>query len=133
MDKPPWADGPAADARPTAQRARAFWAVAALIALLFVAIGVRRQTVNIGSVSVSADGRTLSFGTGTCDQNEATTVEESPTTVRTHATADRAFCGGTGACASVTTVRLDEPLGDRQVIDASTGGGVMTEMTEEPP
>jgi hypothetical protein len=105
--------------------------VLVVLALLLAACG--RQTVDIGPVAVSADGRTLTFGTGTCAQNEEATVVETPTTVTIRATAEREpLWGGSPGCDASASVTLNAPLGTRQVIDAATGETVRAESTETP-
>ncbi len=111
MDKPPWVQAPDdGDALRLEQRARAMWLVLVAVTLSFAGAGLQRDTVSIGGVEVSPDGRTLALGLGTCHQQEAATVYETSSEVRIRARADRAFCGRAG-CAAVINVKLQEPLG----------------------
>ena len=91
-----------------------------------------RQAVAIDDVVLSGDAQTISFTTGTCDRNEAASVEETARTVTIHATADRAFDGGED-CDAILSVTLREPLGQRLVVDAASGERVVPEATDEPP
>jgi hypothetical protein len=100
---------------------------------LSTACAFGRQTVEIGSVAISDDGRTLNFGTGTCGQNPTATVDETPTTVTIHVTADREPIWGGGCGADEwASVSLEEPLAGREVFDAATGEPVRAESTELP-
>ena len=109
----------------------AYFGAVLLVTMAVLVVCTGRQTVDIDALIVSADGRTLSFNTGTCDQREAATVDETPTTVTVRATADRVFSGGAD-CDAIVHVKLQQPLGRRIVVDAATGESVVAESTERP-
>ena len=69
---------------------------------------------------ISADGRTLVFSVNSCHGDpEATVTEEDAGKVVVSVVSD-IQTGEGPACADGVSVRLSEPLGTRQVIDAAT-------------
>ena len=128
MDHPPWTQPRLAEppAR-AAQGARAFWLTVIVVAVSFAAIGIQRERIQIYTVERTNDPLVLFASGPTCGQNARARVVESPTTVTVTLTHDRVFCGGTGACAGGAEIRLQDPLGGRQVIDASTSDPVFVQ------
>lgn len=71
--------------------------------------------------------RVIVVGVEGCDGTaELAEVHETPTTVEVRVTGGGGVPGG-DACAESLEVELDEPLGDRQVVDLSTGALVERE------
>ncbi len=64
------------------------------------------------------DGRTLNLTVGSCNANLTAEVEESPSQVTVTVTA-RDNTGND--CLDGLSVHLDQPLGDRQLLDGVTG------------
>jgi hypothetical protein len=80
-----------------------------------------RTDVEVQQVSVESEGTMLVFLVNTC--NEASTevsVNESDNEIV--ATASTSFgygCGGRDDCQDARSVKLDEPLGDRRIVDGT--------------
>jgi hypothetical protein len=74
----------------------------------------------VQEVSVQNNGTTLVFQVNTCnDDSTSVSVATSDTEiVVTATTRDRFGCGGGDDCSDPRSVQLDEPLGDRQILDA---------------
>lgn len=77
--------------------------------------------MEVQQVSVESEGTTLVFAVNTC--NEASTevsVDESDSEIV--ATASTSFgygCGGRDDCQDARSVELDEPVGDRRIVDGN--------------
>lgn len=77
--------------------------------------------MEVQQVSVESEGTTLVFAVNTC--NEASTevsVDESDSEIV--ATASTRFgygCGGRDDCQDARSVELDEPVGDRRIVDGN--------------
>ena len=121
MENPPHAEERAPEPRHAARASRAFWATTIIIALAFAAIGVRRARVPIYSIERTQDPLVFLAWPDSCDQDARIGVVESPSTITVTARRNRAFCGGTGACAESAPFRLEAPLGDREIIDGDRG------------
>ena len=91
-------------------------AVALAVAVLAAGCGIGWEDQAISGVSVSEDGRTLTVA-WQCHLDSSVTAEESADEVRLQL---RVY-SYKGDCADVEVVTLQEPLGDRTIIDASTG------------
>ena len=88
-----------------------------LVALLTSSCSRERSPSTIFDARVSDGGTTLDVGVGFCG-NVSVEVEETDVRV------ELAAFGGSdrgGDCAGGATVTLDRPLGDRVLIDTSTG------------
>ena len=72
----------------------------------------------IDEVEVRPDGRTLAFAVSSCHGSPKATAEESAGEVRISVRSDTS---SNDDCADGATVKLDRPLGDREVVDAKTG------------
>jgi hypothetical protein len=99
----------------TARQIRAVALVVTLAALL-AACGIGWEDQPISRVAVAQDDRTLTVGWH-CHMDSSLTVEESPDEVRLLLSA----YSYKGDCADAEQITLRDPLGDRALIDASTG------------
>lgn len=95
-------------------------AVALLITVLVAGCGVGWQDQQISQVTVDGDDRTLTVAWH-CHLDSSVTAEETPAEVRL---SFRVY-SYRGDCAGTEVLRLREPLGDRTIIDASTGRSVV--------
>ena len=110
------------------------YALVATVALLgAIVLFLQPHAVPIAQAAVSADGRTVTLSTDASEQNlRATVADSTPAMVVIRVTADRTFFTAED-CEHHVSVRLDEPFRGRghaisqQVIDATTGQGVITE------
>jgi hypothetical protein len=102
--------------------------VAVLLAaiLVLLACGGRRDAKIVDAVLEGE--RTLVLGIDACnaDENRVSTTED-PETVRVSVTTDDA--PGGDDCADGVTVELAAPLGDRELIDETTGEPVAVRQT----
>ncbi len=94
-------------------------AVALAAAVLAAGCGIGWEDQPISGVSVGEDGRTLTVA-WQCHQDSSVTAEESADEVRLQL---RVY-SYQGDCADVEVVTLKEPLGDRTIIDVTTGQSV---------
>ncbi|MGC1208814.1 MAG: hypothetical protein WA880_12745 [Ornithinimicrobium sp.] len=83
----------------------------------------------VQNVHGEPDSAELDLGVNTCNQNpraeaERAEAEETDAEVRITIVADEIDGNGRDACADDTRVTLDEPLGDREVIDEAMGESV---------
>jgi hypothetical protein len=95
-------------------------AASAVSAVALVAIQDDSKAISIASVEVGADGRTLRVALNSCHADPEVTVRESESAVVIDVT-------GTpkpNDCSDRVTVRLDEPLGDRPIVDRATDRAV---------
>lgn len=90
------------------------------------------QDIELSEVGVTPDGMTLFVSGLGCDENAAVNASEGPESVTLHATEPRHFFGGQPMCDSIASVELIEPLGDRSVIDATTGSELEVSERAEP-
>jgi hypothetical protein len=77
-------------------------------------------------VEVRSDGRTLAFAVASCHGSPKATAEESAREVRISVRSDTS---SDDECADGATVKLDQPLGDRDVVDAKTGRALRVRRT----
>lgn len=97
-----------------------------LIVLVAVAVAaffmLRRVPVRAIEYSVSEEGRVLLVAADACKGEAQIRAEETNEAVAIRATAKRQWFGGQTICeVDALPVRLDQPLGNRTVIDGSTG------------
>lgn len=98
---------------------RSLAAAVALIGLPACATG--REPAPVDGVTVDGDDRTLNVGVGFCGNVRVDVVEtDDVVTLTAWGGADAG-----GDCASGATVVLEQPLGDRRVVDGSTGNEVV--------
>lgn len=118
----------------TADSLRRGHAVAALILVAVVIVvggvtlavlGDDRQSISIGSVEVGSDDRTLTLLLNACNSDPVVRVEETVATVVLDA---RGTPSAGLDCADVARVRLDQLLGDRELIDAASGRTIVTDQ-----
>jgi hypothetical protein len=78
-----------------------------------------RTDVEVQEVSVQNEGATLVFQVNTCneDSTSVSVVESDSEIVVTASTRATLGCSGGDDCSDPRTVQLDEPLGDRQIVD----------------
>ncbi len=86
--------------------------------VLVVGCGLGSETAAINTVIGAPEETTLELGVATCNATLTTEVVEAADTVTITVTAEDTT---TFDCQDSTEVVLDEPLGQRQVIDGSTG------------
>jgi len=87
-----------------------------------------RQEVSVVEAQLQPDGVTLSLWAGSCHGSPTLTIEEQDEEVRVAITADRPPQGETTAdCADEVTATLESKLGNRVVIDQSSGDEVVVE------
>ena len=98
-------------------------AVVVLVAVALAAFFVfRRVDVRVIEFSPSEDGRVLMVGADACKGDAQIVAEETDDAVTIRATAERKWFGGQTICAVESLpIQLDEPLGERAVLDAFTG------------
>ncbi|MFK5581955.1 hypothetical protein [Serinicoccus sp. LYQ131] len=81
-----------------------------------------QETPAIVEVWGTADGQELDVGVGTCEGNPTVTAVGTADEVRLSASMARSFSPfATTDCGTLRTVTLEEPLGDRQVVNDATG------------
>ncbi|WP_345459049.1 hypothetical protein [Nocardioides marinquilinus] len=98
-------------------------------ALAFVASGCS-STVSIIEARGEAGSATVRLVVASCHQDPVAEVEETGTEIRISIKPQR---GGNGdECADALTVTLDEPVGDRALVDGDTGGRVRLKPPEPP-
>ena len=99
------------------------WQVHSLVVAGAVLVGLSsacsgERDAEVQSYAVVDDGNTLVFQVNTCNEDSTeVTVVETPTAVIVTATTDRSFSCGRDDCSDPRPVGLDEPLGDRVVVD----------------
>ncbi|WP_299521160.1 hypothetical protein [uncultured Serinicoccus sp.] len=69
----------------------------------------------------SSDDRELEVAVDTCNRDPDVTALESEEEVRLKVSVARSFALNSNSCGDAAKVVLDEPLGDRRVIDDSNG------------
>jgi hypothetical protein len=111
---------------------RRAWILAAILCVVSCSGGTRNTRVAI-LLTVSPDGRMLAVGLDSCNAEPVVEiVEQTAERVVLAAVAER---NAGGDCADVVSVTLDDPLGDRRLIDGSTGDDVIVDdvmVTEDP-
>jgi hypothetical protein len=106
--------------------------VIGVAALLAACAGGDGQALVIDA-RTSPDGRTLALTVATCHRNPRADVEETRDEVRITVRPTRS--SNDDDCSERITVRLEQPLGGRRVIDTSggvTGEGADVEVRSEP-
>jgi hypothetical protein len=102
------------------------------VLLLVVLVGLlvgcsSREAVSvIDEVVVRPDDRTLGFAVSSCHGSPKATAEESASQVRIIVRSDTS---SNDDCADGATVKLNQPLGDRDVVDAKTGRALRVRRT----
>lgn len=104
---------------------------ACCLVLLAVCSGCYKDEPLILEVHGDPESTRLSVGIGTCNMHPSVAAEETTEEVRLTVTADEPSGNGRDDCADSDDVRLDTPLGDRIVIDDSTGKQVEVAPLEE--
>ncbi len=106
-------------------RASCSWRARTLVLGAIVLVGVSsvcsgRTDAEVQEVSVQNDGVTLVFQVNTCNEDSTSvSVAESDTEIVVTASTRASFgCSGGDDCSDPRPVELDEPLGDRQILDA---------------
>ncbi len=79
-----------------------------------------RNEMAIPAISVDSEATSFEFEVPTCDGSPEAEVIETPEEVRVKVVSTTSPACGT-ACIDLVTVRLQEPVGDRKIIDESTG------------
>ena len=72
----------------------------------------------ISEAYLSADGKTIDLGVNSCNDDLSVQVIESETTVEVTVTAKN---DTNDACSDAIKITLEQPMGDRLLIDGSTG------------
>lgn len=96
----------------------------ALVLAAIVVVGIPtacsgRKDVEVLEVSVNEDGTTLGVGVNTCNEpsTEVSIDVSGDVVVVTASTRSGYGCGGREDCADARTVELEEPIGDRRIVD----------------
>ncbi len=114
----------AADDGQGRRRTRLLWATSAA-GLLVLLMGVGEERTGLGAVSGESGSPTLDVGIESCNAQPRVEVEESRTRVRLTAFIDRpGILDGSGDCLDHAVVTLRAPLGNRAVVDGSSGAAV---------
>ena len=90
----------------------------ALVAGLALMLAGCSTNPEINEVYLRSDGVAIEFGVNTCNADLNAVVVESDTAVEVTITAEN---DTTDDCADSIAITLDQPLGDRQLINGSTG------------
>lgn len=102
-------------------RARAVLLLGVPLLLTAAGCGTERVPVEVLYASANSDD-VLRVSVNTCQGSpELTSVTETAAAVEVAVASDKQSSGLRPACADHVNVELDEPLGDRDLIDASTG------------
>lgn len=106
------------------RRQRSSWRVRSLVLGTSLLVGVSgacsgRTDAEVQVVSVQNEGATLVFQVNTCNEDSTSvSVVESETDIVVTASTRTSFgCSGGDDCSDPRSVQLDEPLGDRQILD----------------
>ncbi len=91
---------------------------AVLVAGLALMLAGCSTNPEITEVYLRSDGVAIEFGVNTCNADLDAVVVESDTAVEVTITAEN---DTTDDCADSIAITLDQPLGDRQLINGSTG------------
>ena len=101
------------------------WRARSLVVGVIVLVGIPsacggRTDVEVLEVSVQNEDATLLLQVNTCNEDSTSvSVDESDSEiVVTASTRARFGCSGRDDCSDPRSVQLDEPLGDRQIVDA---------------
>jgi hypothetical protein len=85
-----------------------------------------RQSISIGSVEVGSDDRTLTLVLNACNSDPVVRVEASANEVVLDVRGEPTQ----NDCADGATVRLDQPLGDRELIDGGSRRVIVPTLAE---
>ncbi len=106
------------------RRALSSWRVRTLVLGAILLVGASsacsgRTDAEVQEVSVQNDGATLVLQVNTCneDSTSVSVVESDRDIVVTASTRASFGCSGGDDCSDPRRVELDEPLGDRQILD----------------
>ena len=89
-----------------------------LVLLLIVLSGCGRHDVEVLEAIAWADSTAVNLGVGSCNaEPKVEVVSQTEQAVRVRASADRS----SDSCADAVSICLDEPLGDRLLVDDTTG------------
>jgi len=105
------------------------WCIALLGVLLVAGCGADAPSVMI--VYGDPESTRLEVSVNTCNRNPSVDAEETSEEVRLTVTADEPSGDGENDCADGDDVTLEAPLGDRIVIDDSTGEQVEVAPLED--
>ena len=86
-----------------------------------VMLGGCQVSVPVVEVWGSSDDRELEVAVDTCNRDPDVAALESEEEVRLQVSVARSFALNSNSCRDAAKVVLDEPLGDRRVIDDSNG------------
>ena len=117
MDSPPLRSTPDAGSVPAARWARAFWITAIVVAVVLLLLALRRDRIPVFQVQRTDSPLAFYASADTCGQGARVTVVERATTVTVTVTHNRQIFGATGMCAERVPLALDQPLGERTVMD----------------
>ena len=101
---------------------------AILVAALALVLAGCSTNPEITEVYLRSDGVTIEVGVNTCNADLNAVVVESDTTVKMTITAEN---DTTDDCADSIAITLDQPMGDRQLINGSTGDVVDVQPGED--
>ena len=101
---------------------------AILVAALALVLTGCSTNPEITEVYLRSDGVTIEVGVNTCNADLNAVVVESDTTVKMTITAEN---DTTDDCADSIAITLDQPMGDRQLINGSTGDVVDVQPGED--
>jgi hypothetical protein len=91
--------------------------VALVVGLVVLLAGCSTNPA-INEVYLRSDGVTIEFGVGSCNADLDAEVVESDTTVEVTITAEN---DTSQDCADLVVITLDRPLGERELVNGSTG------------
>jgi hypothetical protein len=100
---------------------------AVLVAGLALVLAACSTDPEINEVYLRSDGVTVEIGVNTCNADLDAVVVESDTTVEVTITAEN---DTPDDCADSIVITLDQPLGDRPLIDGSTGNAIDVQPAE---
>jgi hypothetical protein len=104
---------------------------ACCLILLVVCSGCGSDAPSIVIVYGDPDSTQLEVGVDVCNRNPSVDAEETAEEVRLTATADEPSGDGEDDCRDSVVLTLEAPLGDRVVIDESTGERVEVAPLED--
>lgn len=91
--------------------------------------GTERRPVEVLSAFASGDGTTVEIGVSSCDGDPTASTDETADEVAVRVTAEVVVEGDRFECQDVVPVTLGAPLGDRRLIDGSSGTAVPVERS----
>lgn len=99
--------------------------------LLAACSGCGADAPTIDNVYGDPESTKLSVSVNTCNRNPSVDAEETTTEVRLTVTADEPSGDGQDDCQDYDDLTLETPLGDRIVVDDSTGDQIEVAPAEE--